>query len=192
MEDSRDKLEFALTKLKERDISPELEIVESFIAPIIEKEKMKQFKRERGLKWSWNNYDPKIQLGRAIQALSPCETLLEEALYEVKKLDEETQDILHALEFDILGEDRDEMVDELVEIRQKRRVAKDFAEMIKPMVAFSKKHKNLIKELGQMHADLNNISDSLETRRYYPRVKTVLEEAFASAEKVKHKEEESA
>lgn len=189
MEENRDKLEYALTKLKERDISPELEIIESFLIPIIENEKMKQFKRERGLKWSWNNFDPKVELSRVIHALTPCETLLEEAMYEVKKLDEETQDILHALEFGILGEDRDEMVDVLVEVRQKRRVAKDFTEMIKPMVAFSKKHKNIMKELGQMHAEMNNISENFETRRYFPRVKTALEEAFASMEKKKLEEE---
>lgn len=80
-------------------------MIYDFLYPIIENEKEKEFKRQRGIKTSWKSYIPCKEIARACTTFSSVISLYREAKDELHKFDQETQDILHALELTNVSED---------------------------------------------------------------------------------------
>ncbi|PLR72219.1 hypothetical protein [Bacillus sp. UMB0728] len=151
------------------------------LTPMIENEKAKEFKEKRKIKYSWGKFDPVKTISR-ISEIFNAETLFEEASYEESVLNNETNDILHV--FELLDLSDDELLDyakKLREIKQYRRRAKDFVEIIRPLRDYVNENKQVLKKLGNVRAETERIVARLENRQYKPRVDTTLEHAFKKA-----------
>jgi hypothetical protein len=152
------------------------------IVPMAEKERLKDYKDSRGIKWSWSDFHPHKKLQDSIRTLSSAVTFHQEAKLEEEIYEKETQDILHALELTELDDEQILVIGkELQLLRQKRRNAKDFMELVAPLFAYSTKNRNVVKELGQVLSEMQQTMNSWETRRYTVREKTELQYAFDTA-----------
>src|SRR5690606_32205771 len=90
-------------------------------------------------------------------------------------------DILHALELcDLTEEQTNKYGADLASIRKDRRIAKNFAEMTMPIVAFNGKYPNLSKDLRKLASDIQKLESDIKSRKYYPRELTSMEVAFMS------------
>jgi endonuclease III len=149
--------------------------------PIHEQEQHKMYKRERDIKWSWKDFDPRIRAERAFSLLSVL-SHFNEAETEVRFHDTETIDILHALELlDMDKKESLELLENLKTVRLYRRKAKDFLEIAKPLRDFVSKNEHIFRQLVKVNEDIKAKMDKLEDRTYTPRVSTAMEEAFKKA-----------
>lgn len=93
-------------------------------------------------------------------------------LETIKKREEDTQDILHEIEF---GEDKDisdiyELYMRLKAIRQDRRQAKTENESLESLITWCKESgKNITSILGNIQGDCKKIIDRQKNRVYTPR-----------------------
>lgn len=162
-------------------------LLELFV-PVAEKERLKEYKNDRGIKWSWQDFHPHKKLQDAIRTLSSAVTFHQEAKLEEDTYERETQDILHALELAELDDDQIlEIGKELQLLRQKRRNAKDFMELVAPLFAYSVKNRPVIKELSQILSEMEQIMNSWENRRYTARERTDLQSEFDNAKESGYK-----
>ena len=151
-------------------------------------DKDKEFRAVRKLKYSWGGVDPNSFIQATVTNLKSITNFNKEATEELRVLDNETQDILHALEF--LDNTEEEMVklsQDLAEIRKNRRKAKSFIELSSYLVDFVEYNKTAVKNLVDVSTNTQACFGKLERRTYTPREKTALAEAF---EKLNKKEEE--
>lgn len=178
-------VEQAIADLKDQlGENESLALIENSIKPIIENEKDKEFKRIRELEtYSYAKYFiPDREIMKAINALTNGKSNYLSACEEVAYYDKETQDYLHGIEMFELGEDESAgLLEELKEIRIKRRTAKDFAALTKPIHDFVEANAEFVKKLSKLHGDIIKIKNQMETRKYTPRTKTRFEEAFEKA-----------
>lgn len=88
---------------------------------------------------------------------------------EVNRLDKLTQDYLHQLELDGLdyGE-RAKVATKLADCRQLRRVSKDTAEILEPLVLFlnSEKGKGMMNLVREALGKTRKVEERMETRTY--------------------------
>jgi hypothetical protein len=166
----------------------DLERLLELIVPIAEKERLKEYKENLGIKWSWGSFHPKNKLQDALNTLTSVVNHHQEAKLEEDVYEKETQDLLHALEItDPTDEQLLEYGRDLQILRQKRRNAKDFMEIAAPLFHYSTKNRHVIKELSQVLAEMNRITEGLENRTYKIREKTSLQEAFDRAAGIEKK-----
>lgn len=179
-------IESIVESLATRDVhSQELDRLKELLHPMIENEKHKKHKREKNLVTSYNNFIPLSETQRAITALNNSISFYEEAEKEIEIYQNETMDVLHALELTDL--DDDEMHDLMEELRQARiyrRIAKNFKETVEPLYRYAMNNKQKIKELSKVYAEVEAITKNIKNRKYYPREKTALSEAFAEADQL--------
>lgn len=184
-------LDRLLTELEQYNytfIKEKVDKIRTLVQPLMEKDKENAFKEARRIKYSWGNYDPNSRLQQTVSDLKAVTSYHKEATEELRVLDNETQDILHALEF--LDNTEEEMVklsQDLAEIRKNRRKAKSFIELSSYLVNFVENNKTAVKNLVDVSTNTQACFGKLERRSYTPREKTALAEAF---EKLNKKEEE--
>lgn len=84
-----------------------------------------------------------------------------------------TQDILHALELQKQSYHQlASLARELVQVRQKRRTAKDTVCRMGPVVAWLETNRPVVKSLERLLGELRKAENRLENRVYIPRAKT--------------------
>ena len=91
-----------------------------------------------------------------------------------KESDNETQDILHAMELDSLSyHDRARLSSALSAVRQKRRTAKDTAEIIKPVLEWKEKNRAALKSLETILGTVRTLEKDKDNRFYVKRTDIV-------------------
>ena len=108
---------------------------------------------------------------------------VKQAYEDVGRYNLETSDLLHLLELtEMTEEELLQTTRKLQDIQKKRRIAKDYQQMMVPMVELLDKHKPFLKELGKVNIEIKKIEDTLNNRTYTPRALTDIETAFREAE----------
>lgn len=93
------------------------------------------------------------------------------------RADQETQDILHSMELeDHTFNEIGKLGKKLIEVRQRRRVAKDTEMMEGPVVTWAEKNRATLKELERLLGEVRKQEKKNEVRIYSPRT-TVLEDS---------------
>ena len=91
-----------------------------------------------------------------------------------KEADNETQDILHAMELDSLSyHERARLSSALSAVRNKRRKAKDTAEIMKPVLDWKEKNRSAVKSLETVLGAVRTIEKEKENRFYVKRTDIV-------------------
>ena len=99
-----------------------------------------------------------------------AKTELNVANDELKYCDDKTQDYLHELELvDHTYHERGRIAKELVELRQKRRAAKDRIELMIPIVNWAVQHKSSIDGLQRVLGEMRKIDEKQANRMYFYR-----------------------
>lgn len=102
--------------------------------------------------------------------LRQCEQEYRMAQTDYQETNDETQDILHSLELDAHSyHEYAKLSKELVDIRKRRRVAKDTIFVTEPIVCFSDENKALIKAMERLLGDVRKVEKKQENRVYIPR-----------------------
>lgn len=184
-----EKLDETLKELEKYNyphIQSKVGTIRELVTPIIEAEKQKSFRRQRKLKYSWGNFDVVSRVQTMTNDLKSITKYHEEALEELRVYDNETQDILHALEFlENTDEEMMKMSEELADIRKNRRKAKNFIELSTYLCEFANQNRQAVNKLAEASRNTKACVAKLERRTYTPREKTALAVAF---EKLKEQE----
>lgn len=166
---------------KHRD---EIERLLDLIEPLAERERAKEYTEELNIDLGWQSYDPRRKLQEIISTLKAAETFHREAKKTTETYERETQDILHALEItEPTDKEKVEYADALQELRIKRRIAKDFMEMVKPVIA----NLDIITEIDVILDQVNEVEQGLKSRTYKIRERKTLKEAFERAKGLEKK-----
>jgi hypothetical protein len=131
-------------------------------------------------KWSWDGKDP-LQLARqAKRILYKAPYYLEEAEKQIRILEEEENDIDHALELitTLTQEQRIELLERLTTILRERRKIKRFVELMEPFGNFAYRNKSFVRELKEVVNKMIEKTEVFEKRTYTPRRAQYLEQAF--------------
>lgn len=91
---------------------------------------------------------------------------------EVVRLDRLTQDYLHQLELgELTYKERAKVATKLQQCRQMRRIHKDTAEILEPLITYleTEKGKQLINLLREVLGKTRKTEERMETRVYWPR-----------------------
>lgn len=87
-----------------------------------------------------------------------------------QQANDETQDILHSLELDKhTYNEQAKLARKLVEVRKRRRIAKETQEVTAPIVTWSEANKQVIKALERVLGDARKAEKRKEHRMYAPR-----------------------
>ncbi|KAA9007219.1 hypothetical protein F4V43_01660 [Paenibacillus spiritus] len=150
---------------------------------VYENAKLKEIKRKyKEMKFSYSQFNPESATGRIVEAINSSIALYDEANRDLKLLDKETQDILHAFEMcDLKEEEEKQLTEDLKQVRVARRKCKNFIEMVTPLMNFSKKHRGLANEIGEVQKSIKGIIETIESRTYSPKVRKELVTNFESA-----------
>lgn len=109
-------------------------------------------------------------LERILNDLRDSETELSIAHTELKQCDDETQDILHDMELNShTYHERAQLASKLVEVRQKRRVAKNTIELLQPLATWINANAKPIQQLKTVLGDMRKIDVKQANRQYYPK-----------------------
>lgn len=175
-------LDRLLTELEQYNytfIKEKVDKIRKIVQPLMDKDKENSFKEARRIKYSWGNFDPNSRTQQILSDFKAINTFHKEAQEELRVLDNETQDILHALEFlDNTEEDMVNFSQDLSEVRKNRRKAKSFIELSSYLVDFVEGNKTAISSLIKVATNTEACFGKLERRKYTPREKTALAEAF--------------
>ena len=91
-----------------------------------------------------------------------------------KESDNETQDILHAMELDSLSyHGRARLSSALSAVRKKRRTAKDTAEIMKPVLEWKEKNRAALKSLETILGTVRTLEKDKDNRFYVKRTDIV-------------------
>lgn len=162
--------------------------LKELLTPGLEAEKRKHYRARNNLKSSVDR-DIVKEVATAQAMFNGISTMYRRAYDEVGYHDNATNDLLHALE---LLEDDEELVDytrQLRDTRKMRREAKDFQEVVSPMVNFMNRNRKVIKEFNEAVEEMRRAEKKQENRSYTPRVKTEMELAFEKAAQQSEEEE---
>lgn len=88
----------------------------------------------------------------------------------LKRENDLTQDLLHAIEFERNYRKRCRHVTRLHQNRNERRACKDSIEELVPLVAWADKNKTAVNQLKQALGEIRKVEKYHENRRYRPRV----------------------
>jgi len=165
-----------ITAKDKEEINEAIRIIE----PVKDNIEVKQLRKKyKEFRFSYSNYNPEREISRMLQAMTNSISLYKEAKNDLHVLDSATQDILHSLEMcDIPLELEKELLNELKVIRVQRRRCKNFIELVEPLKIFAEKRGNLTKEIIDIQKHIAETITDIESRKYYPRVKTELNELF--------------
>lgn len=96
--------------------------------------------------------------------------------------DREYNDLTHALElFRFGGVEGYKLAKQMQDNRINRRAAKDLQEELKPLYDLMNKYHTFFRDLKQVHADIELTRGRQKNRRYTPRARTDLNEAFSES-----------
>lgn len=111
-----------------------------------------------------------IELERILTQFRDAESALSMAHTELKQCDDRTQDILHDLELNNhTYHERGKLTTELVEIRRRRRVAKDTIELLNPLCTWLTNNSKQIHMLESVLGEMRKIDVRHESRMYWPK-----------------------
>lgn len=106
-------------------------------------------------------------LDRILTQLRDAESALSSAQTELKHCDDRTQDILHDLELnDHTYHERGKLTNELVDIRKRRRVAKDTIEILTPLHEWANV---ALHKLESVLGEMRKIDTKRANRQYWPK-----------------------
>ena len=109
-----------------------------------------------------------------LKFLREADTIYTIADVTQKESDNETQDILHAMELDSLSyHDRARLYSALSAVRQKRRTAKDTAEIMKPVLEWKEKNRAALKSLETILGTVRTLEKDKDNRFYVKRTDIV-------------------
>ena len=112
------------------------------------------------------------ELDRVLTQLRDVESALSMAHTELKQCDDRTQDILHDLELnDHTYHERGKLTTELVEIRRRRRVAKDTIESLTPLHEWANTQSVALHKLESVLGEMRKIDTKRANRQYWPKSK---------------------
>ena len=117
------------------------------------------------------------QLNDFLAFLREAEQQSNMARADNEEANNETQDILHEIEFG--GYDprkTGRLVKKLGGVRQKRRNAKNTIEITTPILSWCSENKDVVKSLQQLLGDIRKVEHRIETRVYAPRTNILEEE----------------
>lgn len=161
-------------------IKPRVARIKELLKSDLEGQKRSHYRLENKLKSSVDK-DVVKEVSTAQATLSGIKTMYQRAYDEVGYHNNATSDLLHALE---LLDDDDLLMahaTQLRETRQMRREAKDFQELMNPMVSFINHNGKAIKEFNEAVNEMRKIQEGMAGRRYTTRVKTDIQLAFDKA-----------
>lgn len=111
-----------------------------------------------------------ILLTDALGRLRDAETDFSSAQTELKYCDDRTQDILHDLELnEHTYHERGKLTTELVDIRKRRRVAKDTIEILTPLHEWANIQSVALHKLESVLGEMRKIDTRRENRMYWPK-----------------------
>lgn len=169
-----------LSQYEYSQIKPRVARLREVLKPILDAERRKFYRSENNLKSSVDR-DIVKEVVAAQGMLNGIRTMYKRAYEEVGFHDNATNDLLHALELLEGDEELVEYTKELRETRIMRREAKDFQEVVNPMVSFINKNAQVIKQFNEAVKEMESAKEIQERRTYKPRVKTEMEIAFEKA-----------
>lgn len=109
-------------------------------------------------------------LDQVLTQFRDAESALSIAHTELKQCDDRTRDILHDLELnDHTYHERGKLTTELVEIRRRRRVAKDTIELLNPLCTWLTNNSKQIHMLESVLGEMRKIDVRHENRMYWPK-----------------------
>ena len=109
-----------------------------------------------------------------LKFLREAETIYAIADVTQKEADNETQDILHAMELDSLSYHyRARLSSALSAVRKKRRTAKDTAEIMKPVLEWKEKNRSALKSLETILGTVRTLEKDKDNRFYVKRTDIV-------------------
>ena len=109
-----------------------------------------------------------------LKFLREADTIYAIADVTQNEADNETQDILHSMELDSLSyHDRARLSSALSAVRNKRRKAKDTAEIMKPVLEWKEKNRAAVKSLETVLGTVRTIEKEKENRFYVKRTDIV-------------------
>ena len=109
-----------------------------------------------------------------LKFLLEAETIYTIAYVTQEEADNETQDILHAMELDSLSyHERARLSSALSAVRKKRRTAKDTAEIMKPVLEWKEKNRAALKSLETILGTVRTLEKDKDNRFYVKRTDIV-------------------
>lgn len=110
----------------------------------------------------------------SVETMLSCLTLCSEsssmAQTELDYCDKKTQDLLHELELSPMSyHERAKLANQLMDIRQRRRAAKDIIELCAPLEAWITSQQPAINALKKCLGEMRKIETKQENRIYYKR-----------------------
>jgi hypothetical protein len=91
--------------------------------------------------------------------------------------------LLHA--FELTNPTDDDLIQlgkQVVELQKKRRQTKNFIEITEPLFNYVTNNRHVTKQLGKVHGEMLGIIKVQSNRKYTPKEKTSLQEAFDKAQ----------
>ena len=129
---------------------------------------------ERESQKNIDNRSVSTHISDFMKFLREADTIYTIADVTQKEADNETQDILHAMELDSLSyHDRSRLSSALSAVRQKRRTAKDTAEIMKPVLEWKEKNRSALKSLETILGTVRTLEKDKDNRFYVKRTDIV-------------------
>lgn len=182
-----------LTTYKHYNVSQNAERLQELILPVLTSIRDKALRREQfsGTQNGENyaDYFPDREAQKAFNALNQAMLFFDQSGDDIKRYQEQTQDLLHGLE--LLDASEEELMGyatELKDVRQARRRVKDFQEQVKPLRDWSVKNRSAVNQLKTLVGEIHRIQATQKERNYIPRAETSVGEAFKQALEAKKEE----
>ena len=129
---------------------------------------------ERESQKNIDNRSVSTHISDFLKFLLEAETIYAIADVTQDEADNETQDILHAMELDSVSyHDIAKLSSALSAVRKKRRKAKDTAEIMKPVLDWEEKNRDAVKSLETVLGAVQTIEKEKENRFYVKRTDIV-------------------
>lgn len=163
-------------------VSQKIKQVYENLKEYFEKVEDRANKRNEKIKYSYQEFNPISEVTKVINGLSNAIALYGQANEEINYYNNETQDILHAIELTDMDEETSmKLFNDLKKNRENRRIAKNFVELVEPLHDIARNNVKLINELGKVQAKIQITESVISNRKYRVREKTDLELAFEKA-----------
>ncbi|MDU5141086.1 MAG: hypothetical protein E6230_02715 [Paenibacillus dendritiformis] len=105
--------------------------------------------------------------------------IYDENVRKIEQLEKETSDLIHAIELLELDDTHaQKYACEIREARLDRRRRKDQNAVLKPLYDYIKANPKMVHGLRDVHESSKKAAVALEDRRYYPRIRMEMTEAF--------------
>jgi len=164
------------------ETSQKIEQMYAILTFLFTKVEERMERRNEKAKYEYGNFIPESEISKAVNALSNAPLLYEGALNDLEYYNSEGNDLMHAIEMlDFDDEKGVQLLRQLKENRTKRRVCKNFLELVRPLRDVSIHNPSFLKKLSEAQGQIQKIKETLDKRKYYVREKTDLAEAFEKA-----------